>query len=99
MDWPSCVRCGPRSRRVCAAIATPLLGAATDAMGVAGWLKVTEPEIYAHRLRNKPDEPQGVPFSYLEVDWQGSRNSNGGAFYGLVQVPSPVPTDLPTWWI
>ena len=47
---------------MCAAIATPLLGAATDAMGVAGWLKVTGPEIYAHRLRNKPDEPQGGAF-------------------------------------
>jgi hypothetical protein len=68
---------------VCA-IATPLLGAATDALGVAGWLKVTGPEIYAHRLRNKPDDPQGVPFSYPEDDCQWFRNSHRGAFYGLV---------------
>ena len=66
------------------AIATPLLGAATDALGVAGRLKGTGPEIYAHRLRNKPDAPEGMLFSYPEVDWQGSRNSNLGAFYGLV---------------
>ena len=66
------------------AIATPLLGAATDALGVAGWLKGTGPEIYAHRLRNKPHAPQGMLFSYPEVYWQGPRNSNLGAFYGLV---------------
>ncbi len=67
------------------AIAPPLLGAATDALGVAGWLKVTGPEIYAYRLRNKPDGPPGVLLSsYPDVDWQESRNSNRGAFYGML---------------
>jgi hypothetical protein len=68
---------------VCA-ITTPLLGAATDELGVAGWLKVPGPEIYAYRLRNKPDALRGVLFSYPEVDWQRYRNSNREAFYGLL---------------